>query len=138
MHFISLMQYQLLFGNTISNIYVLLIIKDNDAGGEEEDQQNNYIYDDFTVRDADINDKDKQVKKKKREFSRLQRRNGDVALEEEDLLLIEDNAREQFEGREESDKDDMEEENGDEDKFIAPETAKAAKRRGYIHVYIYI
>jgi hypothetical protein len=40
-----------------------------------------------------------QSKKKKREFSRLKKRTADVTLEEEDLQLIEDNLRAEYDGK---------------------------------------
>ena len=55
------------------------------------------------VRDTDNGDDEdsagKQSKKKKREFSRLKKRTADVTLEEEDLLLIEDNLRAEYDGK---------------------------------------
>jgi Acidic N-terminal SPT6 len=73
---------------------------DDDAGDEE--QANTYVYDDFMVRDdtegAEIS-AGAQSKKKKREFSRLKKRTADVTLEEEDLQLIEDNLRAEYDGK---------------------------------------
>jgi Acidic N-terminal SPT6 len=73
---------------------------DDDAGDEE--QANTYVYDDFMVRDDTEGVEagaGAQSKKKKREFSRLKKRTADVTLEEEDLQLIEDNLRAEYDGK---------------------------------------
>lgn len=76
---------------------------DDDAGDGDEEQQNTYVYDDFMVRDdtegVENTGAGAQSKKKKREFSRLKKRTADVTLEEEDLQLIEDNLRAEYDGK---------------------------------------